>query len=270
MSTFATADALIASLPARGAYIEKDSITSVASVHMSLWRATGRPGLGEKPGAAAGLATSRLTQGAGTYFPTTGGKKNHLYALKTYSSQPCTIQIVDRVWHSDSLSLNSASAQTVNSVSLPARAGTGVGLELGFEIWTAGGATAISPTASYTDPVNGASRTATMASGAVPGSAIAGRFFPFTPQGTDTGYTSIQTCTTGLSLGVGECGLVLYRPLFEVVIATGTSTQDSGFTETGLIQLDDDACLALLDLTVATSTGKVRLHYLLNQAVPIP
>lgn len=268
MSTFPTMDALVATLPARIAYVEKESITSVASVHMTLWRAAGRPGLGEKPGAAAGLATSRLTQGAGTFFPTTGGKKNHLYALKCFSSQACTVQLVDRVWHSDSLSLNSASAQTVNSVSLPARAGTGTGLELGFEIWTAGGATAVSPTASYTDPVNGASRTATMPASAVPGSAIAARFFPFTLQTGDTGVSSVQTCTTGLSLGVGECGLVLYRPIFEVVIATGTSTQDNGFTETGLMQLDDDACLALIDLTVAATSGKVRVTYLLNQAVP--
>ncbi|HEU4411180.1 MAG TPA: hypothetical protein VFS43_38360 [Polyangiaceae bacterium] len=268
MSTFPDVNALVAALPARGAYVEKDSIASVANVHMTLWRAPGRPGLGEKPGSAAGLACSRLTQGAGPLFPVSGGKRNHCLSLTAFLSQPGTVQVVDRVWHSDSLSLNANAPQAVNSVALPARAGGGTGLELALEIWTPGGVTALSPSASYTDPVSGAGRTATMAAGAVPGSAIAGRFFPFTLQGTDRGVSSVQTCTTGLSGVAGEGGLVLYRPLFELVLPSSTSTAYNGFSETGLFEIPDDACLALLDLTATATSGKVRVEYKLVQAVP--
>jgi hypothetical protein len=269
MATFASVDALIASLPARPAYIEKESITVTASAYATLWRAPGRPGLGEKPGALAGLACSRLTQGAGTFFPTTGGKKNHLFSLMLFRGSAGNLQLVDRIWHSDSLSLNNAGAQPVNSVALPARAGTGVGLELGFEIWSAGGGSAINPTASYTDPVNGATRTATLPAN-VPASAAAARFFPFTLQTGDTGVSSIQSCTTGLSGSAGEGGLVLYRTIFENVVPVGTVALNAGPAETGLIQIDDDACLFLIDMPGTTSTGKVRLTYFLNQAVPVP
>lgn len=270
MATFPDVNAIVACFPAKPARIEKDSLASVASVLMSLWRATGPTPVGDKPNALGGANCSRLTLGAGQLLPVTGGKRNHALSLTAFAAQPGTISIVDRVWHSDSLSLNNAGAQTINSGAFPARVGGGSGLELGFEIWSPPGAAAISPSVSYTDATggNGAGRTATMAAAAVPASAIAGRFFPFNLQSGDAGISAIASCTTGASGTAGEGGLVVYRTLFDVVIPASTSTDYKGLEGTGLFEIPDDACLALLDLTVATTSGKVRVTYPTIQAVP--
>lgn len=270
MTAFADLNAFVAALPAKWNYFEKDSVTSVANSVVTLWRATGRPGQGDKPNSINGANCSRATYGAGPLLPVSGGKSNFCSSLALFASQPGVFQVIDRVWHSDSLSLNSASAQPISFPGLPSRASGGAGLELGMEIWTQSGATAITPSCSYTDATggNGAGRTATMPASAVPASAIAGRFFPFTLAVGDTGVSSIASCTTGLSLSTGEAGLVLYRTLFEVIIATATAAQYHGLPETGLFQIPDDACLTLLELTNGTTTGKVRVGYATAQAVP--
>jgi hypothetical protein len=271
MATFSDLNDLVATYPARWGYVEKDSITTVANSLSTLWRATGRPGVGDKPGTINGAACSRTTLGAAPLLPPSGGKSTFTNSLALFASQPGVFQIIDRVWHSDSLSMNSAGAQAIAFSGLPSRAAGGSGLELGFEIWTATGAVAVSPSVSYTDATggNGSGRTATMPASAVPASAIAARFFPLTLASGDTGVSSIASCTTGLALS-GEGGLVLYRTLFEVTVASSSSAQWHAFPETGLLQIPDDACLSLLELVNGTSTGKVRLSYATVQKVLVP
>lgn len=271
MPTFSDLNDLVSTYPAKPGYVEKDTITTVASAISTLWRATGRPGVGEKPGTINGLTCSRATQGAAPLLPPSGGKSTFVNSLALFASQPGVFQIIDRVWHSDSLSLNSTSPQAITFPGLPARETTGEGLELGFEIWTPSGAGALSPTVSYTDTTggNGAGRTATMPAAAIPANAIAARFFPFTLAAGDTGVSSIASCTTGLAVS-GEGGLVLFRTLFEVTIATSSAGQFHGFAETGLFQIPDNACVSLLELPNGTSTGKVRMSFPTVQKVFVP
>jgi hypothetical protein len=271
MPTFADLNDLVSTYPARWGYVEKDSITTVANTASTLWRATGRPGTGEKPGSINGASCSRLTLGAAPLLPPSGGKSTFTNTLSFFASQPGVFQIIDRVWHSDSLSMNNAGPQSISFPGLPARAAGGAGLELGFELWTGTGAGAVSPSVSYTDQAggNGSGRTATMPAAAVPANAIAARFFPLTLAAGDGGVSSIASCTTGLATS-GEGGLVLYRTLFEVTIATSSSGQFHAFSETGLFQIPDDACMSLLEVANGTSTGKVRMGYATVQKVLVP
>jgi hypothetical protein len=268
MSTFPTMDSLIASFPPKKHNMWKEGATVVANIFQSFWRSQGSPGIGEKPSSLSGAACSRTTIGSAKLSNVSGGKKNYLSMLTFFSGSPSMMMIIDRTLHTDSLVSNTTSSQTINSVTLPSRAGNGVGLEMGIEIFAQTGVTTYNVNVSYTNSSNVSGRTATTVS-AISSNAAIGRFFPLQLQDDDEGVKSVQSASCSVSSGTaGEFGIVLYRPIHQIYVMTGSSSTYQNMFETGLIQIHEDSCISFVIQPTVTSTGRIELSYDMVQAVP--
>jgi len=253
-----TRDGLIAAMAAGtvGAF-SKSSITTVAGRPFSLFRVSGNP---------AGSGTPS-TSGAALDRTTTGALKIPAAANTTYLAQFAVAEssinicmLYDRLVETGGLSGTVTTAQTVNSTALPARATGGDGVELWLEVYTALGATpSATVTASYTNQAGTSGRTATLVGG-IPASLAANSTLQFTLAAGDTGVRSVQSVTFGTSTGTaGSFGVTLRRPVGAIGTPGGSSSSANGFNlgyvECGLAVVPDAACLEVLIVPAATSSG---------------
>lgn len=191
----------------------------------SFYYVAGAPGASTAPAVGLGRAGAAVTFAApsgGAFIYRTdpaGGLAAYLAAAKfggnNLSTPICYSGLIcDRLWHNAANTMNSVAAQTVNSVTLPARdlngATLGEGVLAGIEVSTALPATASNVTISYTNSAGVAGRTAVVAQRA---SATTLDFDVFPLQAGDTGVRSIQTVTFGTSRASGVVHLVLFRPI---------------------------------------------------------
>jgi len=114
-----TLDKLVAGLSARQTLmIYKGSIsTQLAGGFTSLWRATGNPGQGAIPGAAA-TCTKSLTGSWNFTNPSSGN--SYLAGLNIVGAASHNLIIYDRLAHMGGLNGTTTTAQTVN-LSIPAK-----------------------------------------------------------------------------------------------------------------------------------------------------
>lgn len=189
------------------------------------------------PGAAAaptpGLAGAALTTYAGQLpFPAAvTGDNVYLADLSvTVGANIGAVLLCDRLWHNSGYTMTTTTAETINSVTFPARdyasSTAGVDVMIGLEVSTVtgNGGAITNTTASYTDSDNNAGNTATITS--FPASAVAGTFVPFTLAAGDKGVRSVQTLTKGTSYVSGTMHLVAYR----VIAMIGTPTANTGYS----------------------------------------
>lgn len=235
----------------------KSSIVTVVGRPFSLFRAAGNPVGGSTP-STTGAALSRTTQGA-LNIPA-ASNVTYLVNFHVAESAINICMLYDRLVETGGLSGTVTTAQTVNSASLPARNTTGAGCELWLEVYTALGATP-SPTvtASYTNQAGTSGRTATLVGG-IPASLAANSSLQFTLQAGDTGVQSVQSVTSTTSTGTaGSFGVTIRQPLGVVGVPGGSSSSANGFSlgyvETGLVQVPDAACIEVLIVPAATSSG---------------
>ena len=256
-----TRDGLIAALASSttGRYT-KTSITTVAGRGFSLFRVAGSPVGGAAPATVAGAAVSRTTQGA-ILIPAPSNV-TYLAGFRASMTTIAALWVYDRLVETGALSGIVTTAQTVGSAALPARGGTGVGVELWLEVYTALGATP-SPTvtASYTNTAGTAGRTATLIGG-IPASVAANTTLgPFALQAGDTGVQSVQSVTSTTSTATaGAFGITLRRSL-AVGIPGGANSSSNGFTlgyaDLALPIVPDDACLELVAVAGGTALGTI-------------
>jgi hypothetical protein len=187
-----------------------------AGIKHSLFYNTGRPGQGSAN--AAGLAGAALTSVAGQIPRANPASGNaYLARLSVASSNAGTLLLADRLWHNSGIAVATTTAQTVNSVTWPARDAQGatngegvmVALEVSASTTNAGAIT--NTVISYTNSAGVAGRTASLPS--APATALLGTFLPFTLAAGDTGVRSIQSITLGTSYVSGTIHLVAYRLL---------------------------------------------------------
>jgi hypothetical protein len=146
-----TRDQLIAATAAgRTVQFNKANIATAAGEFMSLFRSVGMPGAATAPGTAAGQTLSRTSVGAIPIIAPSG--TTYITSFEGTSSSACSLLLADRLVETGALSGIVTTAQTVNSVALPARASGALDVALWLEVYTALGITA-SPTvtASYTN-----------------------------------------------------------------------------------------------------------------------
>ena len=193
-----------------------------AGVRHSLWYAAGMPGPASVP--SSGLAGEALTATIAGQLPwadpVTG--ETRLFRVAAAASGTLRLLLHDRLWQNSGLAVTTTTAQTINSVTLPARcpAGAGapttnggfVGAAIEVSTATTNGSAITNTTLSYTNQAGTAGRTGTIAS--FPATAVAGTFVEFTLQSGDTGIRSIQSCTLGTSYGGGAIHLVMFRRIF--------------------------------------------------------
>ena len=248
--------------------IDKASIASqAAGTYVSLWRATGQPGQGAIPAAAA-VCNNSLTGAIGFIQQAAPAKSYGAYLEAATGNSAMTVEIHDRLMHMGGLSGALASAQTVgidlagfSSDNLVARVGGSnySDVQWWLEWYTATGATAVIATVAvvYNDGTTGnitASLAATRPAsfmlplnGLIP-SAAADKFI--------RGVTSVTlSATTGTA---GSFGVTATRSRMTIGCAIANFKFVADWAALGLPEIYNSSCLFPIVLTSTTSTGTVR------------
>lgn len=248
--------------------IDKASIGSVAAGnYVSMWRATGQPGQGAIPAAAA--SCNHLTTGAIGFAQQTSPATSYgAYLEAVFSNSAMTLEIHDRLMHRGGLSGTLTTAQTVgidfNGVTadnMDERIGDSnySDVQWWLEWYTATGSTAVTATVSvtYNDGTTGtlsvslaATRPASQMiplNGLIP-SAAAGKFI--------RAVTSVQlSATTG---SAGSFGVTATRLRMSQSCPLANYKSSSNWADLGFPEIKNSACLFPIVLTSTTSTGTVR------------
>ena len=192
--------------------------------------APGTPGL-------AGRATDGTTAAdvGGIYVPTASSGAMYCTGLDMSSTQTGWQMLFDLLWVNTGIVVTTTTAQTINSVTFPARdlngATSGEGLRIGLLTTTANtNAAAISnTTVTYTNSNGVGSKTATLTNQTgsnIPATPVIGTLVWFNLDSGCRGVQSIQSITLGTSLAAGAVSLIVARPIISasVMVANAGST----------------------------------------------
>lgn len=268
--TIATRDQLIDGLGNNSSrlVIDKASIASqAAGTFVSLWRATGQPGQGAIPAAAA-ACNNALTGAIGFRQQVAPATSYGAYLEAATGNSAMTLEVHDRLAHMGGLNGTLTTAQTVgidfsalSSDNLAKRIGDAnySDIQWWLEWYTATGATAVTATVTvtYNDGTTGtlsASLAATRPAGfmlplngLIP-SAGAGKFI--------RAITSVTlSATTGTA---GSFGVTATRPRMTIGCPIANCKWVSDWAALGLPEIFNDSCLFPIVLTSTTSSGTVR------------
>lgn len=269
--TISTRDQLINALGNNSSrlVIDKASIASqAAGTFVSLWRATGQPGQGAIPAAAA-VCDNTLTGAIGFTQQVAPATSYGAWANAVCSNSAMTLEIHDRLMHMGGLNGTLTTAQTVNldvnanlaSGNLDKRKGDSnfSDIQWWLEWYTATGSTAVTATVSvtYNDGTTGtlsASLAATRPAsfmlplnGLIP-AAAAGKYI--------RDVDSVQlSATTGTA---GSFGVTATRPRMTMPLALANRMEVFDWAALGLPEIANSSCLFPVILTSTTSTGTVR------------
>lgn len=251
-----THDGLVAAVAAaqlRGFF--KPTATTVAGFTYTHWRNAGTPGAGAGSPTASGRTLDRTSAGS-LDCPAASGT-SYLASFSGKCTAIGALTLADRLVETGALSMIVTTAQTVNSVALPARATGATDVELWLEVHSAGGTTASATvTASYTNQSGQSGRTATLTGGIPASGTPANRTYRMSLQAGDTGVQSVQSVTLGTSTGTaGVLGVTLRRSLVMGVVASANLGFVLGWPDTGLAIVADDPALELLWQATGTASG---------------
>ena len=261
-------DTLISALASSfdSAYM-KVSATTVAGFWYSLFRTAGMPGAAATATTGSGNTCSRTLAGA-LNIPA-ASNTTYLMGYNASSTIAGTLRISDRLVETSGLSLVTTGNQTVNTVTLPTRASSGVGVELWLDIIAAGGTTASATVTCTYYNQNGSgdgTRTATLVGGIPATGTPVNRNYQFALQAGDTGVTQALTFSSGTSTTTaGNAGIVLRRSLAQGVCSYSNGGFTQGYAETALQVVPDAACLEFQYLSTTTTSGSVQGLVVLGQ-----
>ena len=249
--------------------IDKANIANaLAGAYFSLWRATGQPGQGAIPTAAA-TCNNALTGAMNFTQQTSPATSYGAWANAVCSSSAVTIDIHDRLMHMGGLSGIVTIAQTVsvnlNGVTadnMVERRGDSNFSDVQWwaEWYTDTGATASNATVAvtYNDGTTGS--LTTFAAG---GTVRAGRMIPLNnliPAAAAGKFIrSIDTVTLSASTGTaGSFGFTATRPRMTMPLLLANKTEAFDWAQLGLPEIFNSSCLSLIELCSNTGTGTVR------------
>lgn len=250
--------------------IDKASLSNAAAGQFhSLWRATGQPGQGAIPGAAA-VCTNALTGAMNFAQQTSPATSYGAWANAVCSNSAVTIEIHDRLMHMGGLVGNVATSQTVNldvhanlaSNDLDARKGDAnySDIQWWLEWYTDTGSTAVTATVNvtYNDGSSGnltgislaATRRASLMiplNGSIP-SADSGKYI--------RDVNTVQlSATTGTA---GSFGVTATRPRLTLPLNVANKMEVFDWAQLGLPEIFNSSCLFPIQLASTTTTGTVR------------
>lgn len=248
--------------------LDKASIASqAANTYVSLWRATGQPGQGAIPAAAANCNHTTVG-GVGFTQQTLPATSYGAYLEMVTGNAAMTLELHDRLVHMGGLSGTVTTAQTVGIDFLSITADNMVerigdsnysDINWWLEWYTATGSTAVTATVAvtYNDGTSGtlsASLAATRPAsfmlplnGLIP-SAGAGKFI--------RAVTSVTlSATTGTA---GSFGVTATRPRMAIGCPIANFKFVSDWAQLGLPEICNSSCLFPMVLTSTTSSGTVR------------
>lgn len=219
---------------------------------------SGIPGPGNTPDAASsgGISLTRTSIGAMPFTAPTGGNITYLAGLNISSTQAGSLYLFDRLWSCRGLSTTLSATTAVTGMTSITRYDNGVGAEIWYTCLTApsaGGTGTMTVSYTNSDGVSGRSSTITLT-----GVQTQYQCFQGTLQDNDKGVRSIQSVTnTSVSFTGGSHGLFVARRLATCPIASAVSGMCLDGLQTGLQQIDTDACLSWVGLCSGTNTGAV-------------
>lgn len=268
--TISTRDQLIDGLGNNSSRIvlDKASIASqAAGTFVSLWRATGQPGQGAIPAAAA-VCNNALVGAIGFTQQTAPATSYGAYLEAATGNASMTVELHDRLAHMGGLSGTLTTAQTVgidfsalSSDNIVARRGDSnySDIQWWLEWYTATGSTAVTATVNvtYNDGTTGslsvslaATRPASLMiplNGLIP-AAGAGKYI--------RGIVSVQlSATTGTA---GSFGVTATRPRMTIGCPIANYKFVADWAALGLPEIFNSSCLFPIVLTSTTSSGTVR------------
>jgi hypothetical protein len=263
--TITTRDQLIDALGNRSSRVVWDKANianAVAGGIFSLWRATGTPGQGAIPAAAA-ICTKALTGAMGFDNQTAPAASYYAWQTIATSNNATSVEIHDRLAHMGGLNGTLLTAQTVNvdlsTLGLVAdRRGDANYSDVQFfmEWYTDTGATASNATVNVTfdDATTG-----NLAVIAVGGTVRAGRMIPLVSNVAGKFIRGVNTITLSASTGTaGSFGVTATRPRTTVNSNIANKYEQFDWAQLGLPIIYNDACLMMVMLCSTTSTGTVR------------
>lgn len=181
------------------------------------------------------------------------------------------ITICDRVGHQGGLSGTTAGAQTTN---LPTAALTrytsGVGVQVGLEVYTLIGTTGTVATISYTDQSDNTAQVPPAITFGNTGFREASRIMPVPLAPGDTGVKAVASVSlTASTLTAGNFGVTLYYPLVHIAVddilaIKGSADALHGFG-TWFPKIESDACLFMIYHTTGATTGVVQGNLLISE-----
>lgn len=250
--------------------IDKASIASqTASSFASLWRATGQPGQGAIPAAAA--VCDNTLVGALQFAQQTAPATSYLSILEAMCGNTgSTLEIHDRLMHMGGLSGTVTTAQTVNldlaanlaSANLDARKGDAnySDVQWWMEWYTATGGTAVTATVNvtYNDGSSGNLTAISLAA-----TRPASHMIPLNSliPAADSGkyIRDINTVTLSATTGTaGSFGFTATRFRAALFQPLANSRYTADWAELGLPEISNSACLFGIQFTTTGTTGVVR------------
>ena len=251
---------------------DKASIASqTANSFVSMWRATGQPGQGAIPAAAA-VCNGALV-GAVSFAQQVAPKTSYgAYAYMMSSNAAMTVEIHDRLMHMGGLSgtVATPTAQTVNidlsanlsTYNLDARKGDSnySDVQWWLEWYTATGGTAITATVNvtYNDGSTGSLNAVSLAATRPASHMIPlNSYIPAASSGLF--IRAINTVTLSATTGTaGSFGVTATKPRMTMPLFLANKYETFDWAQLGLPEILNDSCLMAILLTSTTSSGTLR------------
>lgn len=250
--------------------IDKASLSNAAAGQFhSLWRATGQPGQGAIPGAAA-VCTNALT-GSLQFTQQTLPATSYLAILEGLCSNSATVlEIHDRLMHMGGLNGTLTTAQTANvdiganlaTSNLDARKGDAnfSDIQWWLEWYTDTGGTGVNATVNVTYNDDTSANLTAIALAATRRASFMQPLNGLIPAADSGKYIKdVNTVTLSATTGTaGSFGITAtrYRAALYKPIANARFTSD--WAGLGLPEIPNSSCLQLIQLAGTTSTGTVR------------
>ena len=251
-------------------FIDKPSISNtIAGQFHSLWRSNGQPGLGGTPGAAA--IPTDTTLGAIKFTQQTGPSKSYLSILEGLcTNNSTTLELHDRIMHNGGLNGTLATPQNVVAdvhANLPLfniaeRIGNADYSDLTWwiEWYIDTGSTAVTVTVNVTYNDGTTGNLTGISLGIIRRTSFMQPLNTFVPIDSTGKYIC---CVNSLTLsattgGQGNFGITCTKHIASLYKPLANARFTSDWANLGLPLIPNQACLSLIQLAGATSTGAVR------------
>ncbi len=257
-------DGIVAGMKPAASFVKNAFTGEAAGQWHNLGVVAGNPGVWTlgAPGMAGAAVVANALGGA---LPFDNPSTGFAYLAKLAASVGANIRalmLYDLLWYQSGIAETTTTAQTVNSVALPARDKAGSVNGDGVEAWlhtttVTGNAGAISNTTlGYTNQAGTAGRSAGLAYN-FPITAVAGTMVPFGLQGSDRGVRSIQSVTLGTSYVSGQIELLMLRRLAMLPFEGAQVGKLLDWAGLGLPRLFNDSAIYLAALLSGTAADVV-------------
>lgn len=270
--TISTRDSLIDALGNNSSrfVLDKASIANAAAgQYHSLFRATGQPGQGAIPAAAA-VCDHTLVGAMGFTQQTSPATSYGAWANVACSNSAVTVEIHDRLMHMGGLSGTVATAQTANldlnanlaSANLDARKGDAnfSDVQWWLEWYTDTGGTAVTATVNVTYNDGTSANLTGISLAATRRASFMVPLNGYIPAADSGKYIrDVNTVTLSATTGTaGSFGVTATRPRLTLPVPIANKMEIFDWASLGLPEIFNSSCLFPIQLASTTSTGTVR------------